>query len=48
MPLLEVANVRKTFRRSRTLVTAVNDVSFEVDAGETLGIIGESGSGNRH
>jgi oligopeptide/dipeptide ABC transporter ATP-binding protein len=45
MPLLEVANVRKTFRRSRTLITAVNDVSFEVTAGETLGIIGESGSG---
>jgi oligopeptide/dipeptide ABC transporter ATP-binding protein len=45
MPLLEVAHVRKTFRRSRTLITAVNDVSFEVDTGETLGIIGESGSG---
>jgi oligopeptide/dipeptide ABC transporter ATP-binding protein len=45
MPLLEVAHVRKTFRRSRTLITAVNDVSFEVDVGETLGIIGESGSG---
>jgi oligopeptide/dipeptide ABC transporter ATP-binding protein len=45
MPLLEVAHVRKTFRRSRTLITAVNDVSFEVDIRETLGIIGESGSG---
>jgi peptide/nickel transport system ATP-binding protein/oligopeptide transport system ATP-binding protein len=45
MPLLEVAHVRKTFRRSRTLITAVNDVSFEVEIGETLGIIGESGSG---
>src|SRR6478736_571471 len=45
MPLLEVTHVRKTFRRSRTLITAVDDVSFEVDVGETLGIIGESGSG---
>jgi oligopeptide/dipeptide ABC transporter ATP-binding protein len=45
MPLLEVMHVRKTFQRSRTLITAVNDVSFEVDVGETLGIIGESGSG---
>jgi oligopeptide/dipeptide ABC transporter ATP-binding protein len=45
MPLLKVTNVRKTFRRSRTLVKAVNGVSFEVDVGETLGIIGESGSG---
>jgi peptide/nickel transport system ATP-binding protein len=45
MSLLEVAHVRKSFRRSRTLITAVDDVSFAVDAGETLGIIGESGSG---
>src|SRR4249919_2324481 len=39
MPLLKVTNVRKTFRRSRTLVKAVNGVSFEVDAGATLGRI---------
>jgi oligopeptide/dipeptide ABC transporter ATP-binding protein len=45
VPLLEVTHVRKTFRRSGTLITAVDDVSFAVDAGETLGVIGESGSG---
>ena len=45
MPLLEVRHVRKTFERSRTQITAVDDVSFAVDAGETLGVIGESGSG---
>lgn len=45
-PLLEVENLVKHFHvGARTTVYAVNDVSFTVQAGETLALVGESGSG---
>ncbi|HEY1623739.1 MAG TPA: oligopeptide/dipeptide ABC transporter ATP-binding protein [Streptosporangiaceae bacterium] len=48
-PILRAEGVVKTFpQRSggrRAVVTAVDGVSFEVRAGETLGIVGESGCG---
>ena len=50
-PVLEVRNLRKTYETARGLfikkrvVHAVNDVSFSVPRGRTLGIVGESGSG---
>ncbi len=44
-PLLEVDELEVEFRTPRGVVNAVNKVSFSVDRGETLAILGESGSG---
>ncbi|KMK74978.1 ABC transporter ATP-binding protein [Alkalihalobacillus pseudalcaliphilus] len=43
--LLEVKHLQTSFETERGPVTAVDDVSFEVNSGEILGIVGESGSG---
>jgi ABC-type lipoprotein export system ATPase subunit len=43
--LLRMTGVSKQFRRGRELVTAVNDVSLQVSAGEFVSVIGPSGSG---
>ena len=45
MPLLEVKNLRTYFHTRKGIVKAVNDVSFSLEEGKTLGIVGESGSG---
>ena len=44
-PLLEVRNLKVSFRTEDGTVQAVDGVSFTVAEGETLGIVGESGSG---
>lgn len=51
-PLIEVHDLRKYFpirsgliRKSVRYVKAVDDVSFTINAGETLGLVGESGCG---
>ena len=43
--LLEVNNLKVTFYTDSGAVQAADDVSFYVDSGETLGIVGESGCG---
>ncbi|PWC20771.1 ABC transporter ATP-binding protein [Brenneria roseae subsp. roseae] len=43
--LLRVQDLRVTFHTQDGEVTAVNDLTFMLNAGETLGIVGESGSG---
>ena len=44
-PLLAVENLSVAFPTSRGTVHALNKVSFYLDAGKTLGIVGESGCG---
>ena len=43
--LLEVEDLRTQIKLRRGSVHAVDGVSFEVESGETLGIVGESGCG---
>ena len=43
--ILEVKNLKTYFRTDAGLTKAVNDVSFSVERGKTLGIVGESGCG---
>ena len=43
--LLEVKNLKTYFHIEKNIIKAVDDVSFFVNKGETLGIVGESGCG---
>ena len=43
--ILKVENLKMYYHTSKGLVKAINDISFEINTGETLGIVGESGCG---
>ena len=43
--ILEVTNLKKTFYKNKTPFTAVNEISFTLNRGECLGLVGESGCG---
>lgn len=43
--LLKVEHLKKYFKTPRGMLHAVDDVSFSVDTGTTLGVVGESGCG---
>ena len=45
MALLEVKNLHTYFKTRKGIVKAVNDVSYALESGRTIGIVGESGSG---
>ena len=45
MTLLKVDNLTLQFDTDEGRITAVDDVSFELNPGEVLGLVGESGSG---
>jgi peptide/nickel transport system ATP-binding protein len=41
--LLEVKNLKKYFKTPKGMLHAVDDVSFKLEKGKTLGVVGESG-----
>lgn len=43
--ILQVENLKMYYHTSKGLVKAINDISFNIKKGETLGIVGESGCG---
>ena len=44
-PLLEISGLKTVFPTDDGIVNAVNDVSFKINRGQTVGVVGESGCG---
>lgn len=43
--LLSVRNLSVAYEKEKSLIRAVNDLSFDLNVGETLGLVGETGAG---
>ena len=43
--ILEIKNLKKYFNTPKGMLHAVDDVTFSINEGETLGVVGESGCG---
>lgn len=43
--MIEVKSVTKTYGKKQNLFTALDDVSFTIESGSTVAILGKSGSG---
>ena len=44
-PVIEIRNLKKYFSTPRGMLHAVDDVTFTIEKGKTLGVVGESGCG---
>lgn len=44
-PIVKVKNIKKTYGKGQNAVTAISEVSFEINEGEFVGIMGPSGAG---
>ena len=44
-PLLQIENLKVKYHTRDGILTAIRDVSFQVDPGEIVGVVGESGCG---
>ena len=45
MEILKIENLKKIYGKGENLVNAVDDVSFSIERGEFIAVVGPSGSG---
>ena len=45
MSYITAENINKTYGSGEAIVTAVSDISFQIESGEFIGVMGESGAG---
>lgn len=46
MEILKIENLKKIYGKGENLVNAVDDVSFSIERGEFIAVVGPSGSGD--